>query len=60
MKELISNGAQIDMQGNHGSALIVASVKGHLGVVRELIGYGAQIDIQNNNGYSALIEACFN
>ena len=35
--------------------IIVASLKGHLDVVRELIGKGAQIDMQENDGYSALI-----
>ena len=42
-------GAQIDKQANDGaSALIVASLNGHLELVRELIGKGAQIDMQAN------------
>ena len=56
IRELIGNGAQIDMQANDGySAIIAASQNGHLDVVRELIGKGAQIDMQTNDGYSALI-----
>ena len=43
------------MQENTGaSALYIASLNGHIEVVRELIAKGAQIDMQHNSGASAL------
>jgi ankyrin repeat protein len=42
---------------NGNSPLILASMKGHLGIVDRLVIHGANINHQNNNGWTALMWA---
>ncbi|WP_428047156.1 ankyrin repeat domain-containing protein [Candidatus Proelusimicrobium excrementi] len=62
VKVLIENGADITFErktetGSSGPALILASLSGHLPVVRYLAESGADLDIQNSFGETALMLA---
>lgn len=62
VKILVENGADIAFEkntetGSTGPALILASLGGHLPVVRYLAQYGADLDIQNSFGETALMLA---
>ena len=55
IRELIAAGVEVNMQDNEGNtALMWASLHGHIAAVKVLIAYGADVNIHNQGGYSAL------
>ena len=59
MRALLAAGAGVDATGKDGrTALIAASGKGHVEVVRVLLAAGAGVDVATNSGWTALIWAC--
>ena len=61
MRELLARGAAVDAAENDGyTPLIIASQKGHLGVVRELLARGALPGSAAHNGATALSVATAN
>lgn len=58
IKELLESSADINAQNKHGcSALMTASLYGHLGAVKLLLKLGANINLKDEYGYTALIIA---
>ena len=60
-KELITQGADINAQDQHGeTALITAAKNGQTLCIDQLLEVGAQLNIIHNKGYTALIHAIIN
>lgn len=59
-KEAIEKGADINAEGRYGTALMRATLNGHLDIVKLLIEKGANIDEKNKHldGETALMRAC--
>ena len=56
MRALLAAGEGVDAANNLGNtALIIASEKGHVVVVRALLAAGAGVDAASNLGITALI-----
>lgn len=62
VKLLIQHGAKLDAfrSNQRGTALMLASQKGHLSVVKALIHAGADVNVASQNGTTALYRACQN
>ena len=57
-KLLIENGANINLQDSKGvTALMYASLKGHIGVVQLLIAKNPEVNLRDSQGLSALMYA---
>ena len=56
----LDNGIDINIRDNNeNTALIIASYKENIEIVKSLLDYGAEVNIKNNKGYTALILASY-
>jgi ankyrin repeat protein len=61
VRKLLDEGVDVNWKnGNGWTALMYASIQGHVEGFKLLLDRGAQIDIKNNDGSSALIIASYN
>ena len=59
-KELLKQGASVDLQTSHGlTALTAATQNGHLSIVLVLLQHSANPDLQNIHGGTALMSAAY-
>jgi len=56
----LDNGIDINIKDNNeNTALIIASYKENIEIVKSLLDHGAGVNIKNNKGYTALILASY-